>query len=309
MSIPEVCAALAHTSVLWEMPYHHAGYVAACMHDADAPCRVTNEHATLLQRQVATREPPAPKGTGSEDLPMRQAHGSSATAVTSSAALHDAPAQRAHSSNGATASSSHAAVPAPGQAPAAASVASDSGADGTLRPAEPGGSAASSSARETGSPKREAAPQHRGGPGPQAGPAEHTAALDAASAAAACAPAEHAAPVPAGVAGQQHGQEEARAPASSTKAEGSEAGGQQAPGAGAPAQPEQWEGEPAWLALDQVYYGLMVGSRQLVFRLRPGQPTWLVWEVRRARWLVGCCLSGRERMPRAFGTGQRACVE
>lgn len=271
--------------------------------------QLTNEQATLLQRQVATREPPAPKGIGPEDLPMRQAHGSSADAATSSAAPHDAPAQRAHSSNGATSSSSHAAVPAPGQAMAASSLASDSAADGTLRPAEVGGSAASSSAREAGPPEREAAQQQRGGPGPQAGPGEHTPALDAASAAVEHARAEHAAPDPASVAGQQQDQEEARAPASGTAAEGSEAGGQQAPGAGAPAQPEQWEGEPAWLALDEVYYGLMVGSRQLVFRLRPGQPTWLVWEVRRVRLLVGCCLSGRERTPRACGTGQREFVE
>ena len=244
--------------------------------------QLTNEQAALLQRQVATRGPPAPKGMGPE------AHGSSATCATaaaSSAALHDAPARRAHSSNGATASSSHAAVPAPGQAPAASSLASDNGADGTLRPADHGGSVALSSAGEAEPPEREAAPRHQGGPGLQAGPAEHTPALDAAAAARASA--EHTGPVPAGVAGQQQGQEEARASASSTEAEGPGAGDEQAPGVGAPAQPEQWEGEPAWLELDEVYYGLMVGSRQLVFRLRPGQPTWLVWEVRRARSPVG----------------------
>lgn len=252
--------------------------------------QLTNKQGMLLQRQVAMREPPPPKETGPEDLLMRQAHRSKASAATSTAAPHDASARSAHSSNGATASSSHAAVPAPGEAPSASSFASDSGADGTQRPAEPGGSAASSSAREAEPPEREAAPQQRGGPGPQAGPAEHTPALDAASAAAEHAPAAHASPIAVGVAAHQQGQEEARAFASSTAAEGSEAGGQQAPGAGAPSQPEQWEGEPAWLALDEVYYGLMVGSRQLVFRLRPGQPTWLVWEVRRARAPEGCCL-------------------
>lgn len=36
---------------------------------------------------------------------------------------------------------------------------------------------------------------------------------------------------------------------------------------------------PAWLALDEVYFAL-AGNEQPVFRLRPGQPAWLAWEVR-----------------------------
>ncbi|KAK9826193.1 hypothetical protein WJX81_006459 [Elliptochloris bilobata] len=53
--------------------------------------------------------------------------------------------------------------------------------------------------------------------------------------------------------------------------------------------------EPAWLALDEVYYALMAGTRQPVFRLRPGQPTWLAWEDRGdlLRFLDGMAAGGQ----------------
>ena len=220
---------------------------------------------------------------------MRQAHSSNGATAASSTAPQDAPA---HSSNGATASSSHAAGPAPGQPPTAAA-AFGGGGGGTPRPAEPGGDSVLSSAREA---EHVAAPQQQGGLGSEAHTAEHTPTLGGVPAAAAQSRAEHADTTPAGVAAargadapmHQQGLGEARASALSSAAEarGSEPAGQQAPSAGALPHPEQWEDEPAWLALDEVYYGLMAGNRQLVFRLRPGQPTWLVWEVRCVRSLA-----------------------